>query len=68
MLPGANATTRADNISFASGGILMTHSNPNNSIFEFTLRQQGLLDYLDSLYNPILNNTVCLTLSHVSKS
>ena len=59
-LPNANATTIADNITF-SNGVLMTHRNTNNSVFEYTLQEQKLSQYQDTLFNPILNNTVSLS-------
>lgn len=64
QLPGANATTIADDISF-SNGVLMTHRNTNNSVFEYTLQEQKLAQYQDTLYNPILNNTVSLRLCSI---
>ena len=58
QLPHANAITKADNISFSHGGVLMSHRNYNNSVFEYTLKEQHLDQYQDTMYNPILNNTV----------
>ncbi|KAL1970104.1 hypothetical protein VTN77DRAFT_6509 [Rasamsonia byssochlamydoides] len=50
QLPGANATTRADNITFYNGGVLMTHRNLPTTVFDYTVREQGLEQYKDVMY------------------
>lgn len=36
----------------------MTHRNLQSTVFDYTVREQGLEQYKDTMYNPIANNTV----------
>lgn len=53
--------TKADNISFYNGGVLFTHRNTANTTFDVTVKEQGLDQYADTMYNPLAYNTVSLS-------
>jgi hypothetical protein len=36
----------------------MTHRNSPTTIFDYTVPNEGLGDYVGTMYNPIANNTV----------
>lgn len=36
----------------------MTHRNTPTTIFDYTVPLEGLGSYVDTMYNPIANNTV----------
>jgi hypothetical protein len=53
-----NGTTYADSISFYKDGVLMSHRNSNLDLWNYQLKQQGLQEYDEHLYNPMRNNEV----------
>jgi hypothetical protein len=55
--PVKNITTLKDQINFAEHGVLFYHRNIDSTVFDITVRQQGLYAYRDSMYNPLKNLT-----------
>ncbi|MDR3219314.1 MAG: DUF5703 domain-containing protein [Dysgonamonadaceae bacterium] len=47
--------TKKDNLAFEKNSILFYHCNENETIFDVTVRQQGLDSVKDSLFNPLKN-------------
>ncbi|KAK0384543.1 hypothetical protein NLU13_8629 [Sarocladium strictum] len=52
----ANGTTYADEIGFHENGVLMSHRNDKLDLWNFQMKQQGLEQYSDSMYNPMRDN------------
>lgn len=44
-----------DSIAFAKNGVVFFHQNKDSSIFDFTVKQQHLERFKDSLWNPLQN-------------
>lgn len=51
-----NATVKADSISFRDGGVLMSHRNTKQPMWDLLIEQQYLTEFKDELYNPLHNN------------
>jgi hypothetical protein len=52
-----NAVIRADSVDFEGDQILWYHRNRNQSVFDFTVTQQGLESVKEQLWNPLKNLT-----------
>jgi hypothetical protein len=52
-----NAVIRADSIQFAENKVLFYHRNRDESLFDITVKQQGLDPVKDQLWNPLKNLT-----------
>ncbi|EAT91497.2 hypothetical protein SNOG_00002 [Parastagonospora nodorum SN15] len=51
-----NGTTYADSIGFHENGVLMSHRNDKLDLWDFQLKQQGLEEHAETMYNPMRNN------------
>jgi hypothetical protein len=52
-----NAVIRQDSIGFEGNGVLFYHQNRTESLFDLTVKQQGLSPVKDRLWNPLKNLT-----------
>lgn len=52
----ANGTTYADKIAFHENGVLMSHRNEKLDLWNFQMKQQGLEEHSEKMYNPMRNN------------
>lgn len=55
--PPADAKTYKDEITFENNGVLFFHRNQPYTVFDMTVKQQGLDAVKDQLYNPLVNLT-----------
>ncbi|GAT64286.1 DUF5703 domain-containing protein [Paludibacter jiangxiensis] len=55
--PVKNITTQRDSIAFRGKGVEFFHHNLDSTVFDITVRQQGLWAYKDKMYNPLKNLT-----------
>ncbi|MES2275534.1 MAG: DUF5703 domain-containing protein [Bacteroidota bacterium] len=55
--PQKNVITRKDEIAFADGGVLFYHHNPDSTVFDATVKQQGMDGVKADMFNPIKNLT-----------
>lgn len=55
--PPADAKTYKDEISFENNGIVFYHRNQPYTVFDMTVKQQGLDSVKDQLFNPLHNLT-----------
>jgi len=55
--PQTNVVTRKDNIAFSNNGILFYHHNPDSTIFDVTVKQQGMDAVKQQMFNPLKNLT-----------
>ena len=55
--PVKNITTQRDSIAFRGKSVEFFHHNLDSTVFDITVRQQGLLAYKDKMYNPLKNLT-----------
>lgn len=55
--PQGDVKTFRDEVSFAGNSILFYHRNRENTVFDATVKQQGLESIKDSLTNPLKNLT-----------
>jgi hypothetical protein len=55
--PVKNVTTQKDNIDFKDNGVLFYHRNMDSTVFDITVRQQGLNRVKNKMYNPLINLT-----------
>ncbi|HLZ87861.1 MAG TPA: DUF5703 domain-containing protein, partial [Puia sp.] len=51
--PGGQVVTHGDSIRFQDGGVLFYHRNRDQTVFDVTVRQQGLDTVKAFLYNPL---------------
>jgi len=51
--PGGRVVTYKDSIRFKGNGVLFYHRNRDSTVFDVTVRQQGLDSVKGSLYNPL---------------
>jgi hypothetical protein len=49
--------TRKDEIGFEDGGVLFVHRNQEPTVFDLTVKQQGMEAVKDQLFNPLRNLT-----------
>ncbi|NMA73014.1 MAG: hypothetical protein GX963_02390 [Bacteroidales bacterium] len=47
--------TQKDSVSFDNDAVLFFHKNVNPTVFDATVKQQGLEDYKSEIYNPLRN-------------
>jgi hypothetical protein len=52
-----NAIIRKDSIGFNKNSVVFYHRNRDESLFDFTVKQQGLVSIKDQLWNPLKNLT-----------
>lgn len=55
--PPADARTYKDEISFENNGVVFYHRNGPHTVFDMTVKQQGLDSVKNHLYNPLQNLT-----------
>lgn len=55
--PYEHPTTFHDNISFDKGGVLFFHRNHPNTVFDVTVKQQGLDSVKSEMFDPLRNLT-----------
>lgn len=53
--PQGEVKTKKDQVSFVDNSIAFFHKNESYTVFDVTLKQQGLERYIDELYNPLKN-------------
>lgn len=56
-IPNITAYTRKDEISFFNNGVLSHHRNGDSTVFDATVKEEGMEQYRDRMYNPLLGNT-----------
>jgi Domain of unknown function (DUF5703) len=53
--PQGVVKTQKDEIAFKGGGVQFYHQNQPQTVFDVTVKQQGLTEYQTALYNPLKN-------------
>lgn len=61
--PNVSVYQYHDTVDFFDNGILSYHRNNDQTVFDATVRQQGLEQYKDTMYNPLNANTFGLWLA-----
>jgi hypothetical protein len=54
-LPGGNEKTKKDMVDYDGDRVLFYHHNEKESVFDLTVKQQGLENIKDQLFNPLAN-------------
>lgn len=55
--PTKNVTTLKDSITYRQNGVLFFHHNLDSTVFDITVRQQGMMAVKEQLMNPLKNLT-----------
>lgn len=55
--PIKNITTQRDSIAFKNKEVVFFHHNLDSTVFDLTVRQQGMWSVRDKMYNPLKNLT-----------
>lgn len=55
--PDVNTSTYKDELSYYNGGVLSYHRNLDETVFDATVREQGLEAFSSEMYNPLAGNT-----------
>ena len=63
QFPNVTVYTGKDTTDFYNDGVLSYHRNNDTTVFDFTVHDQGLDQYKDSMYNPLAGNTMGLWMS-----